>query len=102
MLPQLLRHYGKEYIMAIIEKIYSGTLFPCEQTNEYKARINAAHKAVCDAEDALTGQFPEASELTDDLLKAHIHLASESDLGEYVKGFRHGALLMLDILRGES
>ena len=36
--------------MAIIEEIYSGTLFPCEQTNEYKARINAAHKAVCDAE----------------------------------------------------
>ncbi|MBR5088117.1 MAG: hypothetical protein IK093_01675 [Ruminiclostridium sp.] len=88
--------------MGIIDSIYNGDLFPCEQTNEYKAEINSAHRSVCDAENKLLEQHPECKELIDGLASANTHLMSVSDCGEYVKGFRHGALLMLDILSGSG
>ena len=88
--------------MGLIESIYNGDLFPCEQTNEYRERVGTAHSKVCEAEEKLLKAHPELHDEIDELIAANIHLSTEGDLSEYVKGFRHGALLMLEILRDQA
>ena len=84
--------------MGMIEKLYDGELYPCEQTGEYKKRIGDAHLKVCEAEEELLKAHPELYDAVNALANANIDLATETERSQYIKGFRQGALLMLDIL----
>ena len=82
----------------IIQKLYYGELCPCEKPAPSTERYIKAKKTICSAEQQLLERFPECKELLDeytDVLHIESQLECEAD---FIRGFRLGAALMLDIL----
>ena len=83
---------------SVISKLYYGELCPCEKPAPSTERYIKTKKTISSTESKLLEQFPGCKELLDeytDVLHIESQLECEAD---FVRGFRIGAALMLDIL----
>ena len=83
---------------SVISKLYYGELCPCEKPAPSTERYIKTKKTICSAEQQLLERFPECKELLDeytDALHTEAQLECEAD---FIRGFRLGAALILDIL----
>lgn len=83
---------------SIIEKLYYGEICPCESPLPNTERFRENRNTICNTEEKLLEQFPKCKELLSeyaDARRIEAQLASEAD---FVRGFRLGATLILDII----
>ena len=82
----------------IIQKLYYGELCPCEKPAPSTERYIKTQKTICSAEQQLLERFPECKELLDEYTDV-MHIESQLECeADFIRGFRLGAALMLDIL----
>ncbi len=83
---------------SVISKLHYGEICPCEKPAPQTEQCIGNRKIICDTEEQLLVQFPDCKELLErytDALHVETQLECEAD---FVRGFRLGAALMLDIL----
>ena len=83
---------------SVISKLYYGELCPCEKPAPNTERYIKTKKTICSAEQLLLERFPECKELLDEYTDV-MHIESQLECeADFIRGFRLGAALMLDIL----
>ena len=86
-----------------ISQFYYGNITPCVQDMPKDSDLGKAAQAFSDAEEqlcaALTG---EEKRVLLHLLNAHAEIVGISDHNSFCRGFRLGALMMLDVLNDEN
>ncbi len=85
----------------IKKKLYYGEICPSEKPAPQTKRCIENRAIICDTEEILIEQFPKCKELLDtysDALHVETRLECEAD---FARGFRLGALLMLDVMTAE-
>ena len=83
----------------IINKLYYGEICPCEKPAPNTKRCIDNRDLICSTEEQLLDRFPECKVLLDqytDALHVETQLECEAD---FERGFRLGALMILEILR---
>lgn len=86
---------------SILEKLYYGEICPCEKPAPQTERCIKNRNTITATEEQLLERFPDCKELLDtysDALHIEAQLECEAD---FARGFRLGALLMLDIMTTE-
>ena len=86
---------------SIISKLYYGEICPCEKPAPNTKRFTENRNTIRSTEEKLLEQFPKCKELLDtysDALHVEAQLECEAD---FARGFRLGALLMLDVMTTE-
>ena len=86
---------------SIISKLYYGEISPCEKPAPNTERFRENRNTIRSTEEKLLEQFPKCKELLNaytDALRIEAQLESEAD---FARGFRLGALLMLDVMTTE-
>jgi len=83
---------------SVISKLYYGEICPCEKPAPNTKRYIENRELICSTEKKLLEQFPECKELLDTYTDA-LHIESQLECeADFVRGFRLGTALMLDIL----
>ena len=83
---------------SIIEQLYYGEICPCEKPAPQTERCIENRKLICSNEEQLLEQFPDCKELLDKYTDT-LHIETQLECAaDFVRGFRIGAALMLDIL----
>ena len=86
-----------------ISQFYYGNTTPCVQDMPKDSDLGKAAQAFSDAEEqlcaALTGEEKRALL---HLLNAHAEIVGISDHNNFCRGFRLGALMMLDVMDGDE
>ena len=86
---------------SIISKLYYGEISPCEKPAPNSERFRENRVTIHSTEEKLLEQFQKCKELLNeytDALRIEAQLESEAD---FARGFRLGALLMLDVMTTE-
>ena len=85
----------------IISKLYYGELCPSEKPAPNTKCYIENRAIICNTEEKLIVQFPKCKELLDTYSDAlHVESQLECEAG-FARGFRLGALLMLDVMTTE-
>ena len=83
---------------SIISKLYYGEICPCENNTE---RFRENRNTICSTEEKLLEQFPKCKELLNEYTDAlHIEAQLECE-ADFVRGFRLGILIALEIMTTE-
>lgn len=86
---------------SILEKLYYGEISPCSLPTPTTERYFKAKDEVEKYGEKLLAKYPDCKELLENYADAiHITAACES-LQDFERGFRLGALLMLNIITSE-
>ena len=86
---------------SIISKLYYGEISQCEKPAPNTKCYIENRAIICNTEEKLIVQFPKCKELLDTYSDAlHVESQLECEAG-FARGFRLGALLMLDVMTTE-
>ena len=85
----------------ILNKLYYGEINPSEMPPPATKRYNENLKTICSIENKLLELYPDCKELLNeytDVLRIEAQLESEAD---FVRGFRLGMLIALEVMTTE-
>lgn len=83
----------------IIEEIYNGDLLPIDKLCNTDKEYRKVMEKVIAAENALLNAYPEVTELFEKYQDADGQMISLSNSREFVKGFKIGAQVALEIMK---
>ena len=90
----------RETMKSILEQFYYGNITPCETTitdNRFQKNVSD----IDSIESEMLEQYPEIRKLLDQYRDNNIRLAGMEIEDAFSKGFRLGALFMIDVLKDE-
>ena len=88
--------------MTILEEMYENDLFSLIETEEMGEIYKNALDRLMNAEKAITDKYPDCKEMIEEYQAAEIDLHHITHRHEFCKGFRAGALLLMEILKSDK
>ena len=88
--------------MTILEEMYENELFNFIDTENMGEEFHATLDRLVKAEQQLHEKYPECEELLEEYQSAEMDLNHLGHRNEFCKGFRAGALLLMEILKSDK